>query len=149
MKLNRNKIINKELYYMIKNNKIILMIEILSAPLGRLLISFMFLMSGLNKAGNYSNTSGWMESMGVSSSILPLVILLEIIGALAIIVGWKTKIVAFLLAGFCFVSALIFHSDFSNQVEMIMFMKNIAIAGGFLFLVANGAGNYSLDNRKG
>ena len=119
-----------------------------SAPIGRLLISFMFLMSGLNKAGNYTNTSGWMESMGVSSSILPLVILLEIIGALAIIVGWKTKIAAFLLAGFCFVSALIFHSDFSNQVEMIMFMKNISIAGGFLFLVANGAGNYSLDNRK-
>lgn len=133
---------------MIINNKIFLKIELLTAPLGRLLISFMFLMSGLNKAGNYSNTSGWMESMGVSSSILPLVILLEIIGALAIIVGWKTKIVAFLLAGFCFLSALIFHSDFSNQVEMIMFMKNIAIAGGFLFLVANGAGNYSLDNRK-
>jgi len=133
---------------MIKNNKIILIIEILSAPLGRLLISFMFLMSGLNKAGNYSNTSGWMESMGVSSSILPLVILLEIIGAFAIIVGWHTKITAFLLAGFSIISALIFHSDFSNQVEMIMFMKNIAIAGGFLILVANGAGNYSLDNRK-
>ena len=120
-----------------------------SAPIGRLLISFMFLMSGLNKAGNYTNTSGWMESMGVSSSILPLVILLEIIGAFAIIVGWHTKITAFLLAGFSIISALIFHSDFSNQVEMIMFMKNIAIAGGFLFLVANGAGNYSLDNRKG
>jgi len=105
-------------------------------------------MSGLNKAANYTNTYGWMESMGVSSSILPLVILLEIIGALAIIVGWKTKIVAFLLAGFCFASALIFHSDFSNQVEMIMFIKNSAIAGGFLILVANGAGNYSLDNRK-
>ena len=133
---------------MIKNNKIILIIEILSAPLGRLLISFMFLMSGLNKAGNYSNTSGWMESMGVSSSILPLVILLEIIGAFAIIIGWHTKITAFLLAGFSIISALIFHSDFSNQVEMIMFMKNIAIAGGFLILVANGAGNYSLDNRK-
>ena len=133
---------------MIKNNKIFLIIETLSAPLGRLLISFMFLMSGLNKAGNYSNTSGWMESMGVSSSILPLVILLEIIGAFAIIVGWNTKITAFLLAGFSIISALIFHSDFSNQVEMIMFMKNIAIAGGFLILVANGAGNYSLDNRK-
>jgi len=133
---------------MIKNNKIFLIIETLSSPLGRLLISFMFLMSGLNKAGNYSNTSGWMESMGVSSSILPLVILLEIIGAFAIIVGWHTKITAFLLAGFSIISALIFHSDFSNQVEMIMFMKNIAIAGGFLILVANGAGNYSLDNRK-
>lgn len=133
---------------MIKNKKIFLIIETLSAPLGRLLISFMFLMSGLNKAGNYSNTSGWMESMGVSSSILPLVILLEIIGAFAIIVGWHTKITAFLLAGFSIISALIFHSDFSNQVEMIMFMKNFAIAGGFLILVANGAGNYSLDNRK-
>ena len=133
---------------MIKSNKIFLIIETLSAPLGRLLISFMFLMSGLNKAGNYSNTSGWMESMGVSSSILPLVILLEIIGAFAIIVGWHTKITAFLLAGFSIISALIFHSDFSNQVEMIMFMKNFAIAGGFLILVANGAGNYSLDNRK-
>ena len=133
---------------MIKNNKIFLIIETLSAPLGRLLISFMFLMSGLNKAGNYSNTSGWMESMGVSSSILPLVILLEIIGAFAIIVGWHTKITAFLLAGFSIISALIFHSDFSNQVEMIMFMKNFAIAGGFLILVANGAGNYSFDNRK-
>ena len=133
---------------MIKNIKIFLIIETLSAPLGRLLISFMFLMSGLNKAGNYSNTSGWMESMGVSSSILPLVILLEIIGAFAIIVGWHTKITAFLLAGFSIISALIFHSDFSNQVEMIMFMKNFAIAGGFLILVANGAGNYSLDNRK-
>jgi putative oxidoreductase len=133
---------------MIKNNKIFLKIELLTAPLGRLLISFMFLMSGLNKAGNYSNTSGWMESMGVSSSILPLVILLEIIGAFAIIVGWHTKITAFLLAGFSIISALIFHSDFSNQVEMIMFMKNFAIAGGFLILVANGAGNYSLDNRK-
>ena len=85
---------------MIKNNKIILMIEILSAPLGRLLISFMFLMSGLNKAGNYSNTSGWMESMGVSSSILPLVILLEIIGALAIIHAIKLQLF-FWLDFFC------------------------------------------------
>jgi len=96
---------------MIKSNKTFLIIETFSSPLGRLLISFMFLMSGLNKAANYSNTSGWMESMGISSSILPLVILLEIIGALAIILGWKTKIVAFLLAGYCFVSVLIFHSD--------------------------------------
>ena len=133
---------------MLKNNRIFFTIENLSAPLGRLLISLMFLMSGLNKAGNYSNTSGWMESMGVSSSFLPLVILLEIVGALAIILGWQTKIAAFLLAGFCLVSALIFHSDLSNQVDMIMFMKNIAIAGGFLILVVNGAGNYSLDNRK-
>ena len=120
----------------------------ISAPLGRLLICSIFLLSGLNKISNYSNTSGWMESMGVTSSILPLVIILEILAAIAIIVGWKTKIAAFLLAGFCIISGLIFHSDFNNQIEMILFMKNIAIAGGFLILVANGPGNFSLDNRN-
>ena len=133
---------------MSKINSITSTINTVSAPIGRLLISFMFLMSGLNKIGNYSNTSGWMESMGVSSSLLPLVIILEILAAVAIIVGWKTKIAAFLLAGFCIISGLIFHSDFSNQLEIIMFMKNIAIAGGFLFLVVNGPGNFSIDNRK-
>ena len=133
---------------MSKINSITSVINTLSAPVGRLLISLMFLMSGLNKIGNYSNTSGWMESMGVSSSFLPLVITLEILAAVAIIIGWKTKIAAFLLAGFCIISGLIFHSDFSNQLEIIMFMKNIAIAGGFLFLVVNGPGNFSIDNRK-
>ena len=133
---------------MSKINSITSVINTLSAPVGRLLISLMFLMSGLNKIGNYSNTSGWMESMGVSSSFLPLVITLEILAAVAIIIGWKTKIAAFLLAGFCIISGLIFHSDFSNQLEIIMFMKNIAIAGGFLFLVVNGPGNFSIYNRK-
>ena len=133
---------------MLKINSITSFINTLSAPIGRLLISLMFLMSGLNKIGNYSNTSGWIESMGVSSSFLPLVITLEILAAVAIIIGWKTKIAAFLLAGFCIISGIIFHSDFSNQLEIIMFMKNIAIAGGFLFLVVNGPGNFSIDNRK-
>ena len=133
---------------MSKINSITSVINTLSAPVGRLLISLMFLMSGLNKIGNYSNTSGWMESMGVSSSLLPLVIILEILAAIAIIIGWKTKIAAFLLAGFCIISGLIFHSDFSNQLEIIMFMKNIAIAGGFLFLVVNGPGKFSIDNRR-
>jgi len=133
---------------MSKINLITSVVNTVSAPIGRLLISFIFLMSGLNKIGNYSNTSGWMETMGVSSSLLPLVIIIEILAAIAIILGWKTKIAAFLLAGFCILSSLIFHTDFSNQVEMIMFMKNFAIAGGFLILLANGPGNYSLDNRK-
>ena len=133
---------------MLKINSITSIINTASAPIGRLLISLMFLMSGLNKIGNYSNTSGWMESMGVSSYLLPLVIILEILAAIAIIISWKTKIAAFLLAGFCIISGLIFHSDFSNQLEIIMFMKNIAIAGGFLFLVVNGPGNFSIYNRK-
>lgn len=133
---------------MSKINLITSVVNTVSAPIGRLLISFIFLMSGLNKIGNYSNTSGWMESMGVSNSLLPLVIIIEILAAIAIIVGWKTKIAAFLLASFCILSGLIFHNDFSNQVEMIMLMKNFAIAGGFLILVVNGPGNFSLDNRN-
>jgi putative oxidoreductase len=134
---------------MSKNNLIKSVLNTVSAPIGRLLISFIFLMSGLNKISNYANTSGWMESMGVSSSLLPLVIIIEILAAIAIILGWKTKIAAFLLAGFCILSGLIFHNDFSNQVEMIMLMKNFAIAGGFLILVVNGPGNFSLDKKIG
>ena len=134
---------------MLKINLITSVVNTVSAPIGRLLISFIFLMSGLNKIGNYAITSGWMESMGVSSSLLPLVIIIEILAAIAIIVGWKTKIAAFLLAGFCILSGLIFHNDFSNQVEMIMLMKNFSIAGGFLILVVNGPGNFSLDKKIG
>ena len=116
------------------------------APIGRLFISGVFVMSGLNKIGNYDNTVGWMEAMGVPGAMLPLAIALEVFGGLAIIAGWKTRIFAALLAGFCLVSAILFHANFEDQVEMIMFMKNVAIAGGFLFLVAHGAGSYSLDN---
>jgi len=134
---------------MSKSNLITSVLNTVSAPIGRLLISFIFLMSGLNKISNYANTSGWMESMGVSSSLLPLVIIIEILAAIAIILGWKTKIAAFLLAGFCILSGLIFHNDFSNRVEMIMLMKNFAIAGGFLILVVNGPGNFSLDKKIG
>ena len=119
-----------------------------SAPFGRLLISGMFVMSGLNKIGNYDNTAGWMDAMGVPGALLPLVVALEVLGGVAIIVGWKTRIFASLFAGFCLMSAILFHANFAEQVEMIMFMKNISIAGGFLFLVANGAGHYSLDNRR-
>ena len=119
-----------------------------SAPLGRVLISLIFFTSGLSKIGAYNQTAGWMESLGVPGILLPLVILLEILGPIAIVLGWQTRIAAFLLAGFSILSALLFHNDFSSQAEMTNFMKNIAIAGGFLMLTANGAGAYALDNRK-
>ena len=90
-----------------------------------------------------------MESVGVPGMLLPLVIILELGGAIAIIVGWKTRWAALALAIFCIVSAFIFHFDFSNQVQSIMFMKNIAIAGGLAVIFAYGAGEYSLDNRLG
>jgi putative oxidoreductase len=99
------------------------------APAGRVLIAFMFVMSGLNKMNNYSNTAGWMDAMGVPGSLLPLVIVLEVLGGAAIMIGWQTRIAAILFAAFSVMSAAIFHADFSDQNQMIHFMKNVSIAG--------------------
>jgi putative oxidoreductase len=117
------------------------------APAGRVLIAFMFVMSGLNKINNYGNTAGWMDAMGVPGSLLPIVIVLEVLGGAAIMIGWQTRIAASLFAAFSVMSAAIFHADFSDQNQMIHFMKNVSIAGGFLFLIVHGAGTYSMDNR--
>ena len=106
-------------------------IQTISAPVGRILIAIMFLIAGINKIPAYSGTQSYMDSMGVPGALLPLVISLEIIGGLAIILGWQSRIVAFALAGFCILSAILFHSNFTDQNDMILFMKNIAIAGGF------------------
>ena len=119
-----------------------------AAPLGRLLIAGIFVLAGFNKIGGYEATQGYMNAMGVPGALLPLVILAELGLGLAVIVGFKTRIAAFGLAGFSILAALLFHANFADQTQMILFMKNIAIAGGFLFLVANGAGAWSLDNRQ-
>jgi putative oxidoreductase len=123
-------------------------LQTFAAPIGRILISLMFVTSGFNKIAGYSGTQGYMEAMGVPGALLPLVIAVEILGGLAVILGWKTRIAAFLLAGFSLLSALLFHANFGDQMQMIMFMKNLAIAGGFLMIVALGSGAYALDNRS-
>lgn len=115
--------------------------------IGRILISIMFLLAGINKITNYAGTQAYMDAMGVPSMLLPLVIVLEILGAIAIIIGFKTKFVAFLLAGFSIISAILFHADFSNQMQTTLFLKNISITGGFLLLVVHGAGRISVDNK--
>jgi putative oxidoreductase len=114
---------------------------------GRVLLASLFLLSGLSKIGAYAATVGYMQAMGVPGFALPLVIALEVLGAAAIIVGYQTRVVAFLLAGFSLVSALLFHANFADQIQTILFLKNVSIAGGFLLLVANGAGPLSLDRR--
>jgi len=114
---------------------------------GRVLLAHIFLLAGINKITGYSGTQGYMEAMGVPGMLLPLVILLEIGGALALIAGWQTRLAAYALALFSIVGALIFHSNLGDQMQMIMFMKNWAMAGGLLVLAANGAGAFSLDNR--
>ena len=78
--------------------------------------------------------------------LLPLVIAVEVLAGLAVILGWNTRLAAFLLAGFSLLSAVLFHANFGDQTQMIMFMKNLALAGGFLMIVSHGAGPWSIDN---
>jgi len=115
---------------------------------GRALMSSIFLMAGINKISGYAGTQGYMESMGVPGALLPLVILLELGGGLAVLLGWQTRIAAFLLAGFSVLSAVIFHANFGDQIQSILFMKNLAMAGGLLFLVAGEKHNWSIDARR-
>lgn len=114
---------------------------------GRLLLAALFLPAGLQKLSGYAGTQGYMEAMGVPGVMLPLVILLEVGGGLALIAGFKVRWVALALAGFCAVSASIFHYQPQDQMQMILFMKNIALAGSFLILASVGAGKFSLDNK--
>ena len=114
--------------------------------LGRIFISLLFLINGYFKVANYDETLEWMEGYNVPGILLFPAIILEFAAPILIIVGYKTKIVAFLLAAFCMTTALIFHTDFSSQIQITSFLKNIALAGGFLLIVVNGAKKYSLDN---
>ena len=122
--------------------------EKISQLVARVFLGHIFLLAGLSKMSAYEGTQGYMDAMGVPAALLPLVILLEVAGGLAIIAGWKTRWTAIALAAFSVVAAAIFHNNFGDQIQMIMFMKNIAIAGGFLLLAVHGAGAYSLDNRR-
>lgn len=115
---------------------------------GRVLLVVLFLMSGLGKINAYEATAGYMASMGVPGFALPGVIALEVLGAVAIILGFKTRIVAALLAGFTLATGLIFHNNFADQMQMIMFLKNVSITGAFLMLVANGPGAFSIDAKS-
>jgi putative oxidoreductase len=115
---------------------------------GRVLLAALFLLSGLGKIGEFAATGGYMQAAGVPSALLPLVIATEVLGAIAIIVGWQTRVTAFLLVGFTLLSAALFHNDFGDQTQMVMFLKNVSIAGGFLLLVAHGAGPLSLDRKR-
>ena len=115
--------------------------------IGRVFISGIFLLSGYNKIVNYDGTIGWMESFGLPGFLLIPAIILEILAPLLIIIGYQTRIAAGALSLFCIATAVIFHTDFSNQMQLIAFMKNIALAGGFLLLVVNGAKGFCLDKK--
>ena len=114
--------------------------------IGRFLLSVMFIVAGWSKVGGYAGTQAYMESAGVPGILLPLVILAELGGGLAILFGFLTRWAALGLAVFCLLSAWIFHNVPGDQTQQIMFMKNVTIAGGFLILSCAGAGRFSLDH---
>jgi len=116
-----------------------------SIVIGRIMLGAIFLMAGINKIGAFEGTQKYMDAMGVSGNLLIPVIALEIIGGLAVIIGLQTRWAALALSAFTVVAAFIFHNDFANQMQSILFMKNISIAGGLLFVSAIGAGAWSMD----
>ena len=113
----------------------------------RILISALFLLNGVFKISNYDGTVGWMEGFGIPGILIIPAIILEIVGPILIILGYKAKIAAGFLSLFCITTAVIFHNDFSDQMQLGSFLKNIALAGGFLFLFINGTKDFSLDKK--
>jgi putative oxidoreductase len=108
--------------------------------IGRVMISAIFLFSGINKIFSYDATVGWMDGYGVPGLLL--------IPAIIIIIGYKSKLAAGGLLIFSLLTAFLFHFDFSNQMQLIAFLKNIGLAGGLLFLIINGPKDFSLEKKK-
>ena len=112
----------------------------------RAMLAVVFIIAGFSKLGaGYAGTQAYMESVGLPGLLLPAVIGLEILGGIAILIGFQTRLAALLLAGFTLLAAVLFHSDFSQQMQTILFMKNIGLAGGFLLLVAQGPGDWAFN----
>lgn len=120
-----------------------------AAPLGRVFLSILFITAGWGKITGYAGTLGYMASQGVPGFLLPAVIAVEFVGGLLLLIGYQTRIVAFLIAGFTVLASLVFHSNLADQMQSLLFMKNMSITGGLLFVVAHGAGPLSLDARRG
>jgi putative oxidoreductase len=115
----------------------------------RILVSQIFILSGLSKIMAYEATQGYMAHMGVPGDLLPVAIAVELGGGLLLLFGFQVRIVSFLLAGFCVVTAAMAHNNFADQMQLINFMKNLAMAGGLLMFTQYGAGAMSIDRRKG
>ena len=116
--------------------------------IGRILISALFLISAFNKVFNLDNSMGWMETFGVPGFLIFPAIAIEIILPILVIVGYQARIAAGILSIFCLLTAFLFHFDFSNQSQLVSFLKNIGLAGGFLFIVANGTKDWAVDKEK-
>ena len=116
--------------------------------IGRILISALFLISAYDKIFSIDGSMSWMEGFGVPGFLLYPAIALEIILPLFIIIGYRARIASGLLALFCLSTAFIFHLNFADPMQKISFLKNIGLAGGFLFIVVNGTKDWSVTNKK-
>lgn len=112
---------------------------------GRLMLALIFVLAGIGKISDPAGTAGYMQAMGVPTLLLWPTIVLELLGGLAIAVGFKTRYAALALAGFSVLAAIIFHSNFSDQIQSVLFLKNIAMAGGLILLAVGGKTAYSMD----
>ena len=119
------------------------------AAFGRLLIAVLFLLSGFGKIAAPAMTQGYIASVGLPAPLQGLVIAIavEVGGGVLLVLGYQTRIVALVMAAFTIATALAFHNDFSDQNVMGHFLKNIAVTGGLLQIVAFGAGSFSIDGR--
>lgn len=136
--------------------------------LGRALLAGIFILAGVNKLQGYEATAGYMSSVmipglnvalgseagadfmrtvGIPMLLLPATIVLEIFGGFAVLAGLYSRVAAILLAIFTIIAGLIFHSNFADDLQLILFLKNLAIAGGFLLLVAHGPGAWSINDK--
>lgn len=111
--------------------------------IARILVAYIFIVAGYGKISGYEATAGYMEAMGVPSALLPLTILIELGGGLAILFGFQARLAALGLALFSLMTAFIFHGGTEDAIN---FMKNLSIAGGLFFVVLQGAGKLSIDH---
>ena len=116
--------------------------------IGRILISALFLVSAVNKILNLDGSMSWMEGFGIPGFLIFPAIVIEVILPILVIVGYQARIAAGILAIFFLTTAFLFHFDFSNQTQLVSFLKNIGLAGGFLFIVANGTKDWAVDREK-
>ena len=118
--------------------------------IGRVLLSLIFVLSGAGKLADHAGTVGYIASVHAQMPQLAywVAVIVEVGFGLALLVGFKAKFAAFGLAVFTLAAAFLFHNNFADQIQMIMFLKNITIIGGLLLIVAYGAGGFSVDNRK-
>jgi len=114
--------------------------------IGRILLSALFLIEGIGKISMQEDVMMYMENYGIPGILFIPAVILEILFPLLLIVGYKTKLAAFVMALFTFTVAIIFHTDFSEGMQMIFFLKDLAIAGGFMIILVYGPGKISLDH---